>query len=79
MEDKMKRVCIFFFSFGIWALLALAGTVLAAEDPMAAAGILKAKTKLDAPDFMLEDVSGKKVSLQDYQGQVVLLSFWATW
>jgi len=79
MEDKMKRVCVFFVSFGICTLLAFAGTVWAAQDPMEAAGIIKAKTKLDAPDFMLEDLSGQKVSLRDYQGQVVLLSFWATW
>ena len=76
---KLKRVCVFIVSFGIWTFLALPGTVWAAEDPMEAAGILKAKTKLDAPDFMLEDLSGQKVSLRDYQGQVVVLSFWATW
>ena len=75
----MKRGWIVFISFGLWACLALGGTVLAAEDPMAAAGILQAKTTVDAPDFMLEDLSGQKVSLRDYQGQVVLLSFWATW
>lgn len=76
---KMKKIYIYFIIFGTWTFLTFTGTVLAAEDPMAAAGILKAKTKLDAPDFRLEDLSGQKVSLRDYQGQVVLLSFWATW
>ena len=32
-----------------------------------------------APDFQVKDVNGKKVSLKDYRGQVVLLDFWATW
>ena len=32
-----------------------------------------------APDFSLQDLSGKTVSLSDYQGKVVLLNFWATW
>ena len=32
-----------------------------------------------APDFTLEDVSGKKVSLKDLKGKVVVLNFWATW
>ena len=32
-----------------------------------------------APDFTLEDASGKKVTLSELQGQVVLLNFWATW
>ncbi len=32
-----------------------------------------------APDFTLKDLSGKDVSLKDFQGKVVLVDFWATW
>ncbi len=32
-----------------------------------------------APDFSLRTLDGKRVKLSDYQGKVVLLSFWATW
>ena len=32
-----------------------------------------------APNFTLQDMSGKKVTLSDYKGKVVLLEFWATW
>jgi cytochrome c biogenesis protein CcmG/thiol:disulfide interchange protein DsbE len=32
-----------------------------------------------APDFRLESLDGRQVSLADYAGQVVLLNFWATW
>jgi len=32
-----------------------------------------------APNFTLEDLSGKKVSLTDYRGKAVLINFWATW
>lgn len=32
-----------------------------------------------APNFVREDVSGRKVSLKHYRGKVVLLNFWATW
>lgn len=32
-----------------------------------------------APDFALEDMDGKRHSIQDYRGKVVLVNFWATW
>lgn len=32
-----------------------------------------------ASDFTLRDVTGKTVSLSDYKGKVIILSFWATW
>ena len=32
-----------------------------------------------APNFALEDLSGKKVSLASYKGKAVLINFWATW
>jgi thiol-disulfide isomerase/thioredoxin len=32
-----------------------------------------------APGFTLTDIFGKKLSLSDYKGKVVMLDFWATW
>ena len=32
-----------------------------------------------APAFTLEDIYGKKVSLSDFKGKVVIVDFWATW
>ena len=32
-----------------------------------------------APDFTLNDISGNKVSLFTFNGNVVILNFWATW
>jgi peroxiredoxin len=39
----------------------------------------KATASAAAPDFTLQDLSGKKVSLSGLKGSVVLLEFWATW
>jgi thiol-disulfide isomerase/thioredoxin len=30
-------------------------------------------------DFSFKDITGKKVSLSDFKGKVILLDFWATW
>jgi cytochrome c biogenesis protein CcmG/thiol:disulfide interchange protein DsbE len=40
---------------------------------------VKAGDRRMAPDFMLNDASGKPVRLSDFRGKVVLLNFWATW
>ncbi len=32
-----------------------------------------------APQFTLEDLSGKKVSLASYKGKALVINFWATW
>lgn len=39
------------------------------------------KTMLNtpAPDFTIKNLKGKKVSLSDYKGKIVVLDLWATW
>lgn len=37
------------------------------------------KDKAPTPDFTLADPDGKKLSLKDFRGKVVLLNFWASW
>ncbi len=32
-----------------------------------------------APDFQVTDLQGKKHTLMDYRGKILLLNFWATW
>lgn len=42
-------------------------------------GSLSAHAGDAAGDFSLRDINGKEVSLAQYKGQVVVMSFWATW
>src|SRR5579872_3716312 len=35
--------------------------------------------KEPAPNFNLEDVHGKTVSLADFKGKILVIDFWATW
>lgn len=49
-------------------------------DPSQTFDTLKpAAQRKSAPDFTLVDNNGKKITLSDYKGKVVLLDFWATW
>jgi len=32
-----------------------------------------------APDFTLKSITGERISLKDFKGNIVLLDFWATW
>ena len=34
---------------------------------------------VEAPDFTLQSINGEAVKLDQFRGNVVLLSFWATW
>ncbi len=67
-----KRILI----YGIVALcllgLYVAGRRKAQQPKATASGNL-------APDFNVTDIDGKKLSLSEFKGKVVLLDFWATW
>jgi peroxiredoxin len=74
------------FTFIRLRLLALAlvlltsiGIAAPAEQTRSSATVQPAGERKPAPEFALQDSSGKTVSLKDYRGKVVLLDFWATW
>jgi peroxiredoxin len=54
-------------------LLALSGVTHAAET------LARISGNVPAPDFTLQDTSGKTHRLSDYRGRPVIINFWTTW
>lgn len=50
-----------------------------AEDYFKKLGIERPEKRILAPDFTLEDLSGKRLSIKGLRGKAVFLNFWATW
>ncbi len=73
-----KRITFYFF--GLYFIL-LAGDfpLWGREDHLAKFGVNKLDKKIDAPEFTLLDLKGRKRSLSDFQGRFIMLNFWATW
>ena len=73
-----KRVALCFF--GLFLMMLTGGLPLwGEEDHLAKFGVNKLDEKIDAPEFTLPDIDGKKRSLSDFQGKFIMLNFWATW
>jgi peroxiredoxin len=66
MKERMRA---------LWSGAALIGLLVAASTVSAATQLKGA----EAPDFALKSFSGKNLRLSEYRGEVVMLSFWATW
>lgn len=60
------------FRLRSWWLAAL----LAASTAVPAASSSKGD---EAPDFVLKSLAGANLRLSEYRGEIVMLSFWATW
>jgi len=55
---------------------------LALVAALAFATAVSAATKLkgtEAPDFVLRSLAGQNLRLSEYRGQIVMLTFWASW
>jgi len=50
-----------------------------ARDYFKRLAIERPKAVIQAPNFTLEDLSGKPLSIKDFRGKIVFLNFWATW
>lgn len=72
----MKKKRLIMRSFILFILTAALGYTLYSN-------FFHSKEKVDvgsiAPDFVLNDLNGKKIQLSDYAGKGVFLNFWGTW
>lgn len=55
------------------------GEKMVAEGPATEEPDIGLEKGQQAPDFKLQTLSGEEVSLSDYQGEKVMINFWATW
>ncbi len=64
-----------------WTLLALAAAApsAATTHDLQLLGLQPPKEEIEAPDFALQDLNGRRIRLADYHGKVVFLNFFATW
>ena len=67
----LLRISILFFTLGT---IATAG-----DEPRVRAALQPAHQRKSAPEFSLQDSTGKTINLKNYHGRVLLLDFWATW
>jgi cytochrome oxidase Cu insertion factor (SCO1/SenC/PrrC family) len=68
------------FSFVLLIFLKTTELPLKAEvDYLSQMGVAKARQMINAPGFVLPDLEGRKISLNDFKGKFVMLNFWATW
>lgn len=72
MLKAVALISIFFFF--------VAGlNVSVAEDLYEKLGITKPERAYPVPPFVLKDLNGNEVYINDYLGKVVFINFWATW
>ena len=53
--------------------------VIASEKQTENFAVATPAIRIAAPDFILPNLAGDDVRLEDYKGKVVVLHFWATW
>jgi len=81
--NKRKRIYVI---QGIIAILVLGGIAVAwlsvtQPQPEQATTAMAGNdmVSMEAPDFVLPDLENKPVKLSDFEGQVRIIDFWATW
>jgi cytochrome oxidase Cu insertion factor (SCO1/SenC/PrrC family) len=71
----MRHLVIFI----LLAVLSLSGGILVVLAQSSETYVQELNTPVEAPNFLLKEISGKEVSLKEFRGKIVLLNFFTTW
>lgn len=74
----MKKKVYLISSVLIITIVSIFSPLLGNDDIFLKAGIQLIRNK-KAPNFCLKDLNGKMVELKNFNGNVIFLTFWATW
>ncbi len=74
----MRKLCQ--LAIVMATIVALSPSIAFAHDPaLHGFRLVTFKRSIAAPEFMLENLSGNSVRLEQFRGDYILLNFWATW
>jgi len=79
LRRRRKTSGRYFSVLSVISLLSVAPAAAELPLPELSHELTRLSTPIEAPAFQLEDMDGKKYSLESYRGKVVILNFWATW
>ncbi len=71
--------CLGIAAVALVAALGLSKPAAATSHDFQVLGLQPPKEEVEAPDFTLKDLNGKKVQLRDFRRKVIFLNFFATW
>ena len=73
INQKITKIFILFFCFSIFS------SISQTNEDIPLNNIAINETPIPVSSIIFEDFSGNKINLEDYEGKLVIINFWATW